>query len=563
MAENEVTMLEHNHPLFLQAGDAPGFVLIPIGSTVASELMPSIMFASDAKKIWSDFQERFDRSNLTRIYHLWTEIVTVRQNIDSVTTYFLKMKDFWDELDILAPLSSCDCEEARPSIEHLKSQCLLQFLMGLNESYSNIRSNILARRPVVTVNEAYAIVTQEESQRTLGVVDNKEPLNLLAGKAQMVRPKTPGLVCEHCGYKGHLKENYYKIVGYPADFKSKKRSGQQGGVWQNNNFKQGQFRGTNQNNTGFRSYANNTASERQVQGHFFIEEEYSQLMGLLNKSPQEGCSSNMAGTVSLLSNTYSCEWIVDSGASHHTTPCIELLQELRHIDKLQNSKVQVPTGGRSHALYSGKVMGIGRENSGLYILKRGMESPLGAAVTKNEDMATLWHLSLGHLSVGAMKHIPLLKDKVTDKIQEECMFAAVVKRLRSDNGTEFFNSQCNELFTSHGIVHQSSCPYTPQQNGVLEGKHRHILEVARSLKIKSSVPVTFWGESVKTATYLINRLPTAVLDGKTPYELLYGEVPKLDHLRVFGCLSYASNLPGGDKLDARTRRAVLPGYSDT
>lgn len=201
-------------------------VLSWIGSTVASELIPSIMFASDAKKIWSDFQERFDRSNLTRIYHLWTEIATMRQGTDSVTTYLSKMKDFWDELNILAPLmSNCDCEEARPSIEHLKSQRLLQFLMGMNESYSNIRSNILVRRPVVTVNEAYAIVTQKESQRTLGVVDNKEPLNLLAGKAQMVRPKTPGLVCEHCRYKGHLKENCYKIFGYPADFKSKKKSG--------------------------------------------------------------------------------------------------------------------------------------------------------------------------------------------------------------------------------------------------------------------------------------------------------------------------------------------------
>lgn len=62
--------------------------------------------------------------------------------------------------------------------------------MGLNESYSNVRSNILARRPVVIVNEAYAIVTQEESQRTLGIVEtNKDPLTMLAGKGQFFKQK--------------------------------------------------------------------------------------------------------------------------------------------------------------------------------------------------------------------------------------------------------------------------------------------------------------------------------------------------------------------------------------
>nr|XP_016505965.1 PREDICTED: uncharacterized protein LOC107823773 [Nicotiana tabacum] len=118
------------------------------------------------------------------------------------------------------------------------------------------------------------------------------------------------------------------------------------------------------------------------------------------------------------------------------------------------------------------------------------------------------------------------------------------------------------MLSSFGIVHQSSCVYTPQQNKIVERKYRHILEVARAFKLHSSVPVKFWGECVKTAVYLINKLPTAVLDGKTPYELLYGKEPRLDHLRVFGCLCYASSLPRGDKLAPRARRTVLMGYSE-
>lgn len=62
---------------------------------------------------------------------------------------------------------------------------------------------------------------------------------------------------------------------------------------------------------------------------------------------------------------------------------------------------------------------------------------------------------------------------------------------------------------------------------------------------------------------MINKLPYQVLERKTTYELLYGKKPKLDHLRVFGCLCYARKLPRGDKLTARAKRDVLVGYSKT
>jgi len=140
-------------------------------------------------------------------------------------------------------------------------------------------------------------------------------------------------------------------------------------------------------------------------------------------------------------------------------------------------------------------------------------------------------------------------------------FGACVKTLRSDNGTEFFNSNCEKLLASYGILHQSSCPYSPQQNGTVERKHRHILEVARALRFQSGVPLSFWGDCVKSSVYLINRLSSPILNGQTPYALLYGKQANLDHLRVFGCLCYASKLPRGDKFAARARAAVMIGYS--
>lgn len=64
-------------------------------------------------------------------------------------------------------------------------------------------------------------------------------------------------------------------------------------------------------------------------------------------------------------------------------------------------------------------------------------------------------------------------------------FGKTIKVLRSDNAKEYFSTQFNSFLISHGITHQSSCPHTPQQNGVAERKHRHIVDIARTLLINA------------------------------------------------------------------------------
>lgn len=140
-------------------------------------------------------------------------------------------------------------------------------------------------------------------------------------------------------------------------------------------------------------------------------------------------------------------------------------------------------------------------------------------------------------------------------------FNTTVKRVRSDNGLEFSHAILLSYYANNGIEVQTSCVYTPQQNGVTERKHRHILEVARALRFHASLPLMFWGECILTAVYLINRMPITFLHNKTPYELLMGVVPVYSHLRVFDCLCYGYTYHGSrDKFAPRSTPGVFLGY---
>lgn len=118
-----------------------------------------------------------------------------------------------------------------------------------------------------------------------------------------------------------------------------------------------------------------------------------------------------------------------------------------------------------------------------------------------------------------------------------------------------------EFYNHKGIVHETSYTNTPQQNGVVERKHGHLLNAARALRFQVGLPIKFWGECVLMAAYLINCTPTPLLSSKTPYELLFGSIPSFSHLKIFGCLCFATNTNASKtKFEARASRCVFLGY---
>ena len=104
-------------------------------------------------------------------------------------------------------------------------------------------------------------------------------------------------------------------------------------------------------------------------------------------------------------------------------------------------------------------------------------------------------------------------------------FNTSIHILRSDNALEYLSAPFSTFLSSHGIRHQSSFAYTPQQNGVAERKNSHLVETARTLLFQHTIPQRFWGNAFLTACYLINRMPSSVPGDQVLHSLLFLNQP--------------------------------------
>jgi hypothetical protein len=137
----------------------------------------------------------------------------------------------------------------------------------------------------------------------------------------------------------------------------------------------------------------------------------------------------------------------------------------------------------------------------------------------------------------------------------------VLCRLIGGGGSEY--QALNSFFQRMGISHHVSCPQAPQQNGSAEHKHRHIVEIGLTLLAHASMPLKFWDEAFLTAVFLINRLPSWVVNNDTPFFRLFGQQPDYISLRTFSCACWPNLRPYIDrKLEFQSKQCVFLGYSN-
>ena len=196
---------------------------------VSKDIITSILFANMTKEIWDDLKIRFSRKNGLRIFQLRRQLMSSQQGNYDVSTYYTKLKSVLEELSGYKPTFQCKRGGLQTLQDYNEFEYVMSFLMGLNDSFAQIRGQILLSDPFPPVGNVFSLVIQEEAQREIIVnhipslnsnnmafVVNSTTKNTTNGKSR--NPKKERPQCAYCNMLGHTKDKCFKLVGYPPNY---------------------------------------------------------------------------------------------------------------------------------------------------------------------------------------------------------------------------------------------------------------------------------------------------------------------------------------------------------
>ena len=163
-------------PLFEIWTRCNDLVLSWLTNYLAEHIAASVIYVNTAKGVWDDLQERYFQGNGTRVFHLKQAISFFKQGQQDVSTYYTNLKGLWDEFLNYRPIPSCSCgakcvcglSKTLSDYQHYDN--VLSFLMGLNDSYLQVRSQILLMDPLPSINKVFSMIQQYEKQKGVGIL---------------------------------------------------------------------------------------------------------------------------------------------------------------------------------------------------------------------------------------------------------------------------------------------------------------------------------------------------------------------------------------------------------
>ena len=155
----------------------------------------------------------------------------------------------------------------------------------------------------------------------------------------------------------------------------------------------------------------------------------------------------------------------------------------------------------------------------------------------------------------ALHYFKIYKAEVENQLERK------IKRIRSDRGGEYFSNVFTSFCEEHGIIHESTLPYSPQSNGVAERKNRTLTDLVNAMLDTAGLSKEWWGEAILTACHVLNRVPTKNKE-ITPFEEWEKKRLTLSYLRTWGCLAKVSvPITKKRKLGPKTVDCVFLGYA--
>ena len=220
-----------NSPLLPYWKRCNDMVLSWLLNSMHKTIRDSVLFCETASDLWKELEERYGQSNKARLFQAQKDVCCVSQGDLDIASYFNKAKRLWDEFTAASASPRCTCCKCECEINarlsnYFQDQKLIQFLMGLNETYTHVRGNILMINPTPSLSQVYSLLVQEERQRQVkssaqfqgeaaSFNASTVTYNQITGQRKPEGRRSQ-LFCTHCKRTGHTIEKCYKIHGYPG-----------------------------------------------------------------------------------------------------------------------------------------------------------------------------------------------------------------------------------------------------------------------------------------------------------------------------------------------------------
>ncbi|RHN48529.1 putative transcription factor interactor and regulator CCHC(Zn) family [Medicago truncatula] len=321
-------------PLWKRCND---LVLTWILHSIEPDIARSVIFSDTAAAVWSDLHDRFSQGDESRIYQIRQEISECRQGSLLISDYYTKLKSLWDELGSYQEPITCSCDMLKKVAVREEKEKVMQFLMGLNESYSQVRGSILMMNPLPDTRKVHGLILQQERQMEVVIRRETPPIS---HAMQIARTPTPqsgtssyrkDSRCTYCEQGGHSVDRCYYLNGFPIGHK-----------WHGKNVKPRNKKVVTNNVEVKRESTNDSPT--------FTAEEYRQIMAMLhNRNGNDQPLANASGILTSYSNNIGYDaystlyWIVDSGATDH----VSHLSPTHNKNKAPRDFVGLPNGEKA------------------------------------------------------------------------------------------------------------------------------------------------------------------------------------------------------------------------